>query len=156
MKTGVAIAFLVVLGTGLLVLAARGQRLPAVWPLAGRGRFAVVTGLCCAVFGVALPALIIGIDRDRPRSAGGARLARAQVGGRDLFTANCSSCHTLAAAGAAGTVGPNLDRLKPQAALVVNVIEQGRMTARGRMPAGLLSGPNAQRAARYVAAVAGR
>jgi len=155
-KTTIAITFCVVLGTGLLVLAIRAQRAPALWPLGGRGRFAFATGLCCAVFGVALPALIIGLDRDRPRSAGGTRLARAQVDGRDLFTTNCSSCHTLAAAGAVGTVGPNLDRRKPQAALVVNAVEVGRATANGIMPAGLLGGDDAQRVARYVAAVAGR
>jgi cytochrome c553 len=34
--------------------------------------------------------------------------------GRRLFTAEgCAGCHTLAASGATGTVGPNLDQLKP-------------------------------------------
>lgn len=33
--------------------------------------------------------------------------------GKTIFTANCSSCHTLAAAHSTGTVGPNLDQLKP-------------------------------------------
>lgn len=34
--------------------------------------------------------------------------------GKSIFaSAGCSSCHTLAAAHATGTVGPNLDQLKP-------------------------------------------
>ena len=33
--------------------------------------------------------------------------------GKATFLANCGSCHTLAAAQTTGTVGPNLDGLKP-------------------------------------------
>lgn len=33
--------------------------------------------------------------------------------GRSTFTTSCGGCHTLAAAGTSGTVGPNLDQLKP-------------------------------------------
>jgi cytochrome c6 len=33
--------------------------------------------------------------------------------GKATFLANCGSCHTLAAAKTTGTVGPNLDTLKP-------------------------------------------
>ena len=36
------------------------------------------------------------------------------VAGKQIFeTAGCKSCHTLADAGATGTVGPNLDQVKP-------------------------------------------
>ncbi|HUJ91254.1 MAG TPA: c-type cytochrome [Gaiellaceae bacterium] len=36
------------------------------------------------------------------------------VAGKHIFeTAGCKSCHTLADAGATGTVGPNLDQVKP-------------------------------------------
>jgi len=36
------------------------------------------------------------------------------VAGKKIFeTAGCKSCHTLADAGATGTVGPNLDEVKP-------------------------------------------
>ena len=35
------------------------------------------------------------------------------VAGKAVFAANgCASCHTLAAAGATGNVGPNLDQAK--------------------------------------------
>jgi cytochrome c6 len=33
--------------------------------------------------------------------------------GKAIFLTNCGSCHTLAAAKTTGTVGPNLDTLKP-------------------------------------------
>ena len=33
--------------------------------------------------------------------------------GKTIFLSNCGSCHTLAAAKTTGTVGPNLDSLKP-------------------------------------------
>jgi cytochrome c oxidase subunit 2 len=54
-----------------------------------------------------------------PGGGGGAQAGGGNVSaqGKQLFTANgCSGCHTLAAAGAAGTVGPNLNTLKTQAA----------------------------------------
>jgi mono/diheme cytochrome c family protein len=35
------------------------------------------------------------------------------VKGKVLFKTNCGGCHTLADAGTSGTVGPNLDTLKP-------------------------------------------
>jgi outer membrane protein assembly factor BamB len=37
----------------------------------------------------------------------------ASAAGKAVFTANCASCHTLADANAHGSVGPNLDDLKP-------------------------------------------
>jgi mono/diheme cytochrome c family protein len=52
--------------------------------------------------------------------------------GKAVFTsAGCSGCHTLKAAGATGTVGPNLDQLKPSYARIhAQVIHGG-----GPMPA---------------------
>jgi sulfite dehydrogenase len=49
--------------------------------------------------------------------------------GREVFTQiaqpPCAICHTLQAAGAAGTVGPSLDELKPDKARVMNVVRTG-------------------------------
>lgn len=46
--------------------------------------------------------------------------------GKTIFaSAGCSGCHTLAAAGASGTVGPNLDEAKPTKALVVDRVTNG-------------------------------
>jgi len=39
--------------------------------------------------------------------------------------AGCAGCHTLAAAGATGTTGPNLDQLKPSMAIVVTQVTNG-------------------------------
>lgn len=52
--------------------------------------------------------------------------------GREVFSsAGCTSCHTLAAAGSSGTVGPNLDEAKPSFETAVEVVTNGR----GAMPA---------------------
>ena len=46
--------------------------------------------------------------------------------GKHVFaTAGCTGCHTLKAAGATGTVGPNLDQLKPPLARIVTQVENG-------------------------------
>jgi mono/diheme cytochrome c family protein len=46
--------------------------------------------------------------------------------GKHIFlTVGCSSCHTLKAAGSTGTVGPNLDALKPSEAVVAHQVENG-------------------------------
>ena len=52
--------------------------------------------------------------------------------GADVYTsAQCGSCHTLAAAGSTGTSGPNLDDLQPDAAAVAEQVTNGG----GGMPA---------------------
>jgi mono/diheme cytochrome c family protein len=49
--------------------------------------------------------------------------------GKAVFTsAGCSGCHTLKAAGATGTVGPNLDSLKPPLSKVVPQVLNGGAT----------------------------
>jgi len=51
--------------------------------------------------------------------------------GSEVFAqAGCGSCHTLAAAGSSGTVGPNLDEAKPSHDLVVDRVTNGQ----GGMP----------------------
>ena len=37
----------------------------------------------------------------------------AEAEGKQVFVANCSTCHTLSDAGANGMAGPNLDQLEP-------------------------------------------
>jgi mono/diheme cytochrome c family protein len=68
--------------------------------------------------------------------------------------AGCSGCHALAAAGATGTVGPNLDQLKPALAIVVRQVTNGGTV----MPAfkGKLSAAQIQAVAKYVASSAGK
>jgi cbb3-type cytochrome c oxidase subunit III len=87
---------------------------------------------------------------------GGFAAAPGNVGtnGAAIFKANCSSCHTLAAAGATGTVGPNLDQLKPAMAVVVHQVTNGGAV----MPAfkGKLSAAQIQAVAKYVSSSAGK
>jgi mono/diheme cytochrome c family protein len=46
--------------------------------------------------------------------------------GKQVFlTAGCAGCHTLAAAHATGTVGPNLDQLKPDYRAVTGQVTLG-------------------------------
>jgi mono/diheme cytochrome c family protein len=52
----------------------------------------------------------------------------AGAGGNDpklLFQSNCGSCHTLADAGTSGTIGPNLDQVKPSLQRAVTQITNG-------------------------------
>ena len=73
--------------------------------------------------------------------------------GKQIFTANFSGCHTLADANATGTVGPNLDQLKPDQQRVATQVTNGG----GVMPAfaGQLSDTQIQDVAAYVAAATG-
>jgi mono/diheme cytochrome c family protein len=75
--------------------------------------------------------------------------------GKAVFTsAGCVGCHTLADAGATGTVGPNLDKKKPPYDLVVTRVTNGK----GPMPPfkGQLSDQQIQDVAAYVSSVAGQ
>jgi mono/diheme cytochrome c family protein len=89
-------------------------------------------------------------------AAGATKATSAPAGpdGKTIFTQNCGGCHVLANAGTAGTVGPNLDDLKPNAALVVKQVTNGG----GGMPAfkGTLSPAEIKAVAAYVSSVAGK
>jgi cytochrome c553 len=75
--------------------------------------------------------------------------------GKAVFTsAGCSSCHTLADAGATGNVGPNLDEAKPEFELVHTRVTNGM----GAMPSfkGQLTEQQINDVAAYVSSVAGQ
>ena len=74
--------------------------------------------------------------------------------GKAIFSSNCASCHTLAAAGASGTVGPNLDEAKPDEALVKERVTNGM----GVMPSfkGKLSDAQIDAVAKFVSQNAGQ
>ena len=74
--------------------------------------------------------------------------------GKSVFaSAGCSACHTLKDAGAAGTVGPNLDDTKPSFDKVVERVTLGK----GVMPAfkDKLKDQEIADVAEYVSSVAG-
>ena len=67
-----------------------------------------------------------------PTTTTAAPAAGDPVAGKAVFaTVGCSGCHTLKAANATGTIGPNLDDLKPALAKIVHQVEVGG----GPMPA---------------------
>jgi cbb3-type cytochrome c oxidase subunit III len=74
--------------------------------------------------------------------------------GKKIFSADCASCHTLKAAAASGTIGPNLDQLKPPQAVVKHQVEVGG----GVMPAfkGKLTDAQIAAVATFVASSAGK
>ena len=74
--------------------------------------------------------------------------------GKSIFKSQCASCHTLKDAGTTGTVGPNLDQLKPPFAIVQHQVTNGGAV----MPAfkGKLTDAQIRAVARYVSSVAGK
>jgi cbb3-type cytochrome c oxidase subunit III len=74
--------------------------------------------------------------------------------GKAIFSSNCASCHTLAAAGASGTVGPNLDEAKPDEALAKDRVTNGK----GVMPSfkGKLTDAQIDAVAKFVSQNAGQ
>jgi mono/diheme cytochrome c family protein len=93
-----------------------------------------------------------GMSEKEARSGEGSLSAE----GKEVFTSNCGSCHTLKAAGTTGTVGPNLDELEPSLATVEHQVVVGG----GPMPAfgeeGILNAKEIKAVATYVTAVAGQ
>jgi len=103
--------------------------------------------------------LVKGADADAVAAyvamvAGKPVAAKNTTNGKDIFTANCGSCHTLKDAGTNGTVGPNLDQLKPGLAVVQHQVTNGG----GVMPAfkGTLTPAQITAVAKYVSSVAGK
>jgi mono/diheme cytochrome c family protein len=74
----------------------------------------------------------------------------AEAGEAVFASSGCGSCHTLSAAGATGTIGPNLDEAQPDHALVVDRVTNGA----GAMPSfqDSLSEEQIQDVAAYVVA----
>ena len=85
---------------------------------------------------------------------GGTQTGVASEGGAKVFAdAGCGDCHTLKAAGATGTTGPNLDELRPNEERVARQVRNGG----GGMPAfeGRLSDQEIQDVAAFVSQSAG-
>ena len=89
-----------------------------------------------------------GDDEDTPPASGGGG------GAKQLVVDNCGSCHTMAAAGASGKVGPDMDQLRPGPDLVNAQVTNGG----GGMPAfkGKLTPEQITELSNYVADNAGK
>lgn len=166
--TLVFILAFVLLGLGVVFVAFSGgprgaaQRRSKPPSLAARRALGVAVGLVVAGIGVAVPTLVSVANGDdsAKRAPGGVDLTSEQQAGRAVFAHNCSTCHTLRASNAVGKVGPNLDLLvgplQNRKGFVLSAIAEGRARGQGQMPARLVTGPDADAVASYVAAVAGR
>ena len=86
---------------------------------------AALVGVVVAAAAFALIAVVGGIDSDDGRGAAQPAPARAEIAqGRELFARMaCGSCHSLAAAGAQGQIGPDLAGIgeRTRASLVATI-----------------------------------
>ena len=123
----------------------------------------VLFGLFAAICLIVLPILALGHE-ENPKT-GAVQIAERDQDGKELVNNNCGQCHTLAAAGTDGVVGPDLDDLLVTGGInsstnfegiyprVISAVLCGRM---GRMPKGILIGEEAENVAAFVAAYVGR
>jgi mono/diheme cytochrome c family protein len=118
----------------------------------------LIFGIFAAICLVALPAWALTQKGSSDASPGGSVPANERQG-LELFQINCGACHTLAAAGTDGVIGPNLDQLlgtgpksgdtvKANQSRVLSAIQNG---IGGRMPKGILQGAQANAVALFVA-----
>ena len=129
----------------------------------------VIFGLVFALAAVLIPFLAFRTNGD-PDSGVSKDVPAGLHQGKTLFQTNCGTCHTLYAAGTDGNFGPDLDLLlapqgpasdsqqvKSTKTRVLNAIDNGvDSTTPGRMPAGVISGKQADDVAEFVANVAGQ
>jgi mono/diheme cytochrome c family protein len=112
--------------------------------------------ICVAFFAAMVAAVILfGKEKKEAKAEPATTTAAAPAtqgdatAGKAVFaSAGCKTCHTLQAAGATGTVGPNLDQLKPAYARIVTQVTNGGKI----MPkfSGQLSATQIQDVAAYV------
>jgi len=157
------VLFFVVLALGAFFLAMSGGPRGSRERREREGRKGVkgATGLfilSLLMLGVAIPLSVFANDKDRDSypSDGLRQLSSLQKRGQELFGQQCRRCHTLAAANANATIGPNLDQLRPPKALVLDAIENGRSRGNGQMAADLVEGEDAQAVAQFVAVAVGQ
>lgn len=123
----------------------------------------IVFGIFAAICLIAIP--IYALGKEGKEDAGPVKVASADVESKNLFNNNCGPCHTLAAAGSDGVVGPNLDDLlitsgsnsaeqfEGNYQRVLNAVNCG---LGGRMPKGILLDEEAKQVSAFVAAYAGQ
>lgn len=116
-------------------------------------------GVVLVGFGVGLP-IAASFGRDSSSNSDPKadinQLTERQQNGRDLFHQYCSACHTLEAANAVARVGPDLDKLRPAKALVLDALKKGRARGNGAMARDLVVGEDAQDVADFVSAAVGQ
>ena len=123
----------------------------------------VIFGIFAALCVLVIPIVALGKEGDE--DAGTVEVASRDREAQDLFATNCGPCHTLAAGGTDGVVGPNLDELLVPSAVNSSASFDGNATRvmnavtcgiGGRMPRGILETAEAQEVSKFVAAYAGQ
>jgi len=163
MTTLIFVLVWVTLGLGLLLFAmsggpsGAGKRMMSTSRRARRGA-TVLFALAMVLLGVVIPGFVIASvsDKNDDPQANVSDLTPAEIEGRKLFGLRCANCHTLKASNAIASVGPDLDTLRPNKALVLDAIEKGRAQGNGQMAAGLYTGQDADDVAAYVAKAVGQ
>jgi mono/diheme cytochrome c family protein len=161
--TLVFVLIFVGLALGVLFVALSGGTSGARARLAsqsrGTRRLALVNFLIAlVVLGLGIPAAVIATvdNRDDIPEANVKNLTAAEKHGRQLFGERCANCHTLEAANAVASVGPNLDELRPTKGLVLDALKNGRARGNGAMAANLVVGQDAQDVANFVSTAVGQ
>jgi cytochrome c2 len=108
-------------------------RFNANFPGRGLGWYVVL----CVVFFLAMVSAVLVFGKEKPEAKAAEQTTTSASttpaatqgdpqAGKSVFTsAGCVTCHTLKAANATGTVGPNLDQLKPAYARIVTQVTNG-------------------------------
>jgi mono/diheme cytochrome c family protein len=124
----------------------------------------VIFGIFAAVCVLVIPYLALGKEGDEDAAV--VEVADRDQAAKELFATSCGRCHTLAAAGTEGVVGPDLDDRLVTGGINTAEAYEGIYTrvltaitcgfGEGRMPKGILEGENAKQVAQFVAAYAGQ
>lgn len=127
----------------------------------------VIFGIFAAVCVLVIPYLALA--KEGEEEAATVEVAPQDEDAKELFAGNCGRCHTLAAAGTEGVIGPDLDELLVTGGInsaqqydgiytrVLTAITCGIPSGQiGQMPRGILEGENAKQVAQFVAAYAGQ
>jgi mono/diheme cytochrome c family protein len=123
----------------------------------------VIFGIFAAICVLVIPFIALG--KEGSESAATVDVASKDRDAKDLFASKCGQCHTLAAAGTDGIVGPSLDDIlvtsgannaDAYGGIYTRVLTAVSCGIGGRMPAGIVVGEEAKNVARFVAAYAGQ
>jgi mono/diheme cytochrome c family protein len=123
----------------------------------------IVFGVFVAICAIVIP--VWALASKGGEDAGTVDVAAQDRDAQELFATNCGTCHTLAAGGTDGVVGPDLDALlitsgentpEMYSSLYTRVIRPITCGVSGRMPKGILLDEDARAVAQFVAAYAGQ
>jgi mono/diheme cytochrome c family protein len=163
MLTTIFVLFWILLGLGLLFIAFSGGPGGAGARLMSTGRGArraavVLFAIAVLALGFGVPAAVIAAvsSNDSVPEANVSDFNASEQHGRELFGLRCANCHTLKASNAIAEIGPDLDQVRPNKALVLDALQKGRANGNGQMAANLYTGEDAEDVASYVAKAVGQ